>query len=93
VRFWADVARYYFHVRDADGCWQDEEGVEMPDLATARLAAVAGLRDILAGDVRSGHLNSACAIEIRDEGNALLLVVPFDEAIELSDRPGPTQEE
>ncbi len=75
------MPRYYLHVCDGKGFTEDEEGAELPDLDAARLMAVDGLRDILAGEVRAGVLRRASFIEIEDEDHRLISTVSFREAV------------
>jgi hypothetical protein len=79
---------FYLHVCNGNGFVEDEEGTEFPDLAAARLAAIDGLRDILAAEVRAGVLRRASFIEIEDEAHRLVLTVPFSEAVS---EPGETE--
>ena len=64
---------YFFNIRDGYDLDEDEEGVELPDIAAARaqaLATVEELREELA-DARNIEL------EITDESGRRLLTVPF----------------
>ena len=76
---------YFLHVCDSNGFAEDDEGHELADLAAARRAAVAGLRDIMAGDLQSGYLNTACFVEIEDEQHDLLATISFADAVRISD--------
>ena len=67
------MPRYFFNIRDGYDVDEDEEGVELPDIAAARaeaLATVEELRDELK-DV--GNIE----LEITDESGRRLLTVPF----------------
>jgi hypothetical protein len=75
---------FYLHVCDSSGFIEDGEGQDLPDAAAARQAAVAGLRDMLAGDLRNGHLNTACFVEIENEHRQLVDTVSFAEAVRIS---------
>lgn len=64
---------YFFNIRDGYDVDEDEEGVELPDLAAARaeaLATVEELRDQLpdASDI---------ALEITDDTGRRLMTIPF----------------
>lgn len=64
---------FYFNIRDGYDVDEDEEGVELPDLETARaeaLATVEELRDQL-GD--AGNIE----LEITDDTGRRLLTIPF----------------
>lgn len=78
------MPRFYFHVCDAAGFCEDEEGDEHSDLAAARANAVVGLRDILAGAIRSGKFNSASFIEIENEQHELVMLVSVEDAVRLT---------
>ncbi len=60
---------------------EDDEGVELSDSAAARSKAIVSLRDVLAGDVRSGLLNKAYCIEIENEKHELVSIVGFDDVL------------
>ena len=63
--------------------FEDEEGTELPDLAAARTVAIHGARDLMCAEVSQGHLCLACSIEVRDGDGAIVLQLPFSEAIEV----------
>ena len=63
---------YYFDSRDGDSFIEDEEGLEFPDIETARDQATAALAD-LARDVLPGSLRRELGIEVRDEAREPLL--------------------
>ena len=63
---------YYFDSRDGDSFVLDEEGLEFPDVETARDQATAALAD-MAKDVLPGSLRRELAIEVRDESKEPLL--------------------
>lgn len=79
------MARFYLHICNGTGFVEDEEGADYPDLDAARAAAMEGLRDVLAGELREGTLNIASFIEIEDEHHALLATVTFAEVVETTD--------
>lgn len=71
------MPRFYLHVCDGSDFCEDEEGVDVRDLTAARLIAIEGLRDILAGEIRAGVLRRAAFVEIErasstcDDGSVL----------------------
>lgn len=83
------MPRFFLHVCDGTGVTVDEEGVDLPDPAAAHNAAVQGLRDILAGELRNGHLDMACSIEIEDEHHELIATVTFAESVRVMDEAPP----
>ncbi|HYG30437.1 MAG TPA: hypothetical protein VD887_09500 [Allosphingosinicella sp.] len=76
------VPRFFFHVYD-DIAVRDEEGLDLPDLAAARRAALSGARSLICAQVSSGHLHLGHRLEVEDEAGACVLVLPFGDAIEI----------
>ena len=85
------MPRFYLHICNGSGFVEDDEGQELADLDAARNVAVDGLRDILAGELRSGDLNTASFIEIEDEDHQWVATVSFEDAVrtteEIPNRP------
>jgi aspartate carbamoyltransferase regulatory subunit len=79
------MPRYHINIfNDVDVI--DEEGVELPDLATAKARAIRGGRAIMADHVKAGRpLRLFHRIEIVDDGDKVLTVIPFRELITLED--------
>ncbi|HET9638551.1 MAG TPA: hypothetical protein VFP12_05025 [Allosphingosinicella sp.] len=71
---------FFFHVCNGNGFTEDEEGRELADEVEARSAALAGARDIMAEEMRSGQLNPASFIEVEDSEHRHLFTLPFSEA-------------
>lgn len=68
------MPRYYFNVRDGFDLDEDDEGVELPDIESARaeaLATVEELREELGADA------AGIELEVTDEEGRRLLTVPF----------------
>lgn len=80
------MPRFYLHICDGGGFVEDTEGQELPDAEGAREVAIEGLRDILAGELRNGDLNTASFIEIEDEQRQLVRTVSFEEAVRITDK-------
>lgn len=78
----AVMPRYYFHVRD-DISAQDEEGLELPDLAAARETALEAARDMCCADIKQGWLDLDCRIDVTDEKGETLLSITFGQAFEV----------
>ena len=76
------MPRYFFHVYD-DVIAKDDEGMDLPNLAAARLNAIRGARDIISEQVRHGHLVLSHWIDVVDEGGATVLTLPFREAVDI----------
>ena len=77
------MPRFFLHVHNRMGFAPDDEGLELPDLAAAREAAVAGIRSIVSEEVGQGTLDLAGRIDICGENGEVLMAVPFSEAVEL----------
>src|SRR5450631_1179454 len=68
----AGMGRFYFHLRSGENVIADEEGTDLPDVAAARLEALAAARYILADAIRSGAKKIPEAFVIADsEGREL----------------------
>lgn len=81
------MQRYYFHVRDRWGEAPDEEGLELPDLAAARLAAIRGARSLISAEVCEGRLDLDGEIRVTDAAGGRCFVLRFNEAVELANLP------
>ncbi|MCW3798488.1 hypothetical protein OMW55_11795 [Sphingomonas sp. BN140010] len=75
------MPRFYLHLENRVGLTRDHDGQEFPDLAAARTAAAANIRDILAEEVKHGRLDMRGLIRIADAQDPQLSVVPFAEAL------------
>lgn len=65
----------YLHLREGDDLIEDPDGSDYPDLATAELAALSGLRDIVGESLKWGQPVKTRAIVIADaDGNSLATV-------------------
>ena len=67
---------------------EDHDGAELPDLETAKTKAIAGLRDVTAGEVQRGEINLGSFIEIQDEKKKHLITVSFTDAVRVETVPG-----
>jgi hypothetical protein len=74
---------FHLHVYDRAGVACDEEGIDLPDLATARACAIDGIRSIASQDVRGGLLDLEGRVEIADDAGTVLGIVRFPEAVEV----------
>lgn len=78
------MPRFYFHLRN-DLVVDDEEGIEVPDLAAAREYALFNARSLAAENVYKGHLNLSHRIEIADETQRIVGIVTFRDAVKVED--------
>ncbi|XHS01085.1 hypothetical protein ACFB49_26870 [Sphingomonas sp. DBB INV C78] len=58
-----------------------DEGRELPDIEAARKEAIAAARDVIAEDVREGHLDLMLFIAVENEAHELLFRVGFADAL------------
>ncbi len=77
------MPRLYFNLFEGVRIVPDEEGKEVPDIATARDIAVNAIRSIVADDANQGVVDLRGRIEICNEEKEVLAVLRFSEAVEL----------
>ena len=68
------MPRYHFNVHDAAERL-DEEGVDLPDRASAKLEAIRLLGEILREDAASLVANGGCWLEVTNPAGVILLAV------------------
>jgi hypothetical protein len=78
------MGRYFFHLHECGNVIHDEEGLELPDRADLREAAIREARSVMAAEVQAGRLCLSCRIEVTDEDQALIVGVPFKEALAIT---------
>ncbi|MDQ4088113.1 MAG: hypothetical protein M3177_08935 [Pseudomonadota bacterium] len=78
------MPRFYFHLRN-DLAVDDEEGLKVPDLASAREYALFNARSIAAENVLKGRLNLSHRIEIADEDGRIVGTVSFADAVKIEE--------
>lgn len=76
------MPRYFFHVYD-DVIAPDEEGVELPNEAAARLRALIGARDLIAAQVRHGYFVRSHWIDVMDRDGEVLFTQTFGDAVDI----------
>ncbi|HEY7810102.1 MAG TPA: hypothetical protein VIA98_06960 [Allosphingosinicella sp.] len=76
------MPRYFFHVYD-DVIAQDQEGIELPNVAAARLMALVGARDLIAEQVRRGYFVLSHWIDVVGDQGDPVLTLTFRDAVEL----------
>lgn len=82
------MPHFYFHLYNQIGFVPDEEGEDLPDLATAKSRAIENIRSILAGEIGEGRVDLRGRIEIAREDGAIVASVRFAEALELYQEGG-----
>jgi hypothetical protein len=71
------MGRFYFHLRSNGRVIADQEGTDLPDVAAARLEALATARHILAEAIRFGNETIPEAFVIADSEGRELDTVPL----------------
>ncbi|NLS07165.1 hypothetical protein HGP14_34760 [Rhizobium sp. P32RR-XVIII] len=71
------MARYYFHIRTGDQLVEDDEGVELPNVAAVQQEARNAAREMIAELVMGGEQIAAQRFEIVDESGDIVAVLPF----------------
>lgn len=74
------MPRNYLHVRDGVDQMLDPDGSDLPDLDAAISSAIAGARDLLAVDMKSGLLDLRYRIDIENGDGGILHTLPFADA-------------
>ncbi|HEU0134705.1 MAG TPA: hypothetical protein VFR28_07765 [Allosphingosinicella sp.] len=80
------MPRFFFHVFD-DLESRDDEGIDLPDSEAARGAALAGARAMMCDQVAKGRLSLHHRIEVEDQEGAVILTLPFRDAVEVEVGP------
>lgn len=74
---------YHLHLHNAHVDASDEDGHDLPDLASARRKAVAGIRDFLGHEAMDGRIDFRGHVDIADDTGEILTSVRFIEAFEV----------
>jgi len=78
---------FYFNLHECGTTVEDEEGRFCENVAEARDKALEDARGIMASEVMEGKLCLACRLDVLDEGHALVLELPFAEAVDIEGLP------
>ena len=77
------MPRYFFHLHNDIDC-PDEEGLELPDLTTARMHAIHTARFTAGETVKDhGHIIGDHRIDIEDDKGGVLDTVYFRDAVSI----------
>lgn len=87
------MPRLFFDLVNRVGRVRDPEGREVADLDEARAVALASMRSILCEDVGEDYIDLRGRIEVRDEAGERVLVIGFEESVEILTGPLPRPEE
>jgi hypothetical protein len=79
------MPKYYLHIRDCERLIKDHEGVELPDIVSAKEEAEQAAREILADKVRTGAVvdGDGQKFEIYDAWGNHMISVPFRSVLRL----------
>lgn len=80
------MPRFYFHVHD-DLNVQDEEGMELPDLAAARVGAIHFARSLMCDELMNGRIVLHHRIEIADEQQQVIDTIYFRDVVRIEAHP------
>jgi hypothetical protein len=70
------MPRYFFHILSGGETVEDEEGMDLPDMAAARQEAVASARDLALSADKDGFGKETRSVQIIDAAGAVLGSVP-----------------
>ena len=78
------MARYHLHLHECGTITTDEEGLDRPDMESARHEALVAAREVMCGELMNGKLCLDCHIEVQDEAGRVVHVLPFTQAVEVT---------
>jgi hypothetical protein len=73
----AVMGRFYFHLRQGDQLLADDEGVDLPDFATAQREALDAAWELFAEAIQSDKTMVPGAFVIADEAGLALDIIPL----------------
>jgi hypothetical protein len=77
------MSLFYCHQRAGNEFIVDDEGSERDSFEAAYLAAVAGARDIICSQVKSGRLSLNESLELHDAAGTHLATIRFADVLEI----------
>ena len=77
----AEMARYYFHLRDGVDILIDDEGRQLESLASVANAALIEARSIISADALAGHIRLDQRIDVGDEARTIVHTIEFADAV------------
>lgn len=75
---------YFLHLHECGTVTEDDDGLELPDLAAARRVATEAARDVMAGEVKQGRLCLSCCIVIGDREGGEVDRIPFRDVLAIT---------
>jgi hypothetical protein len=79
------MPRYHFDIHENGDVERDEEGIEVPDLDTARVRAIRAIKETVTDEVIARDLVDIelARIEIRDVGGVIAAIVTYPDALDV----------
>lgn len=77
------MPRYHLHICSETELILDEEGIDLPHLAAAKLEAIRGARSIMSADLLVGMMTLGQSIQIHDEFGTRLSEIPYAECVKI----------
>lgn len=78
------MPRYFFHLHN-DVETYDDEGIDLLDLAAARVEAIKGARSVMGEEiVKNGRIHLSHWVQVEDANGQQVLAVPFRDCVEVS---------
>jgi hypothetical protein len=78
------MARFFFHVRLRGTRVEDSEGMDLPDVESARREAVESAKEMVANAITAHEDLEGVAYEIADASGKIVLILPLAEAAGIS---------
>ncbi|RFZ88410.1 hypothetical protein D0Y60_04265 [Shinella sp. WSJ-2] len=75
------MTHYFFHICSRTERIEDREGADFTTLEAALVEAHFAAREILAEELRKGHVDKTRLFEIVDDEGQVVACLPFQEAI------------
>jgi hypothetical protein len=75
------MPRFYFNVRVGPHVILDIEGTDLPSLQEAQAEALLEARSLMSAAILEGDDISSRSIEIHNEADEILFILPFTEAV------------
>ena len=75
------MAYYFFHLREGTNELLDSEGFHCSSIAETHSHALAGARDILSAEIRTGLLDLRYRIDVEDVSGRTVHTLAFEDAV------------
>jgi hypothetical protein len=78
------MTRYFLHLRDGTDELLDPEGAEFADMEAVKRAALAGARDVMGNEVKSGGvMDLRYRIDVETQAGEIVYSLPFKHAVNI----------